>query len=430
MNRNALTLVIMAGLFIIMLIAAGCAGRSPTEAEAEKLTLTIGVLGPFTGSNSDIGEEFKGAVKMAFANADKKIGDYYVEFVWIDSQSDPKRATLAYEEAAAEKDIDAGILNWHSSVAVAAMNAAARNEVPHFFGFGATGIINEKYEYNPDYYSYWMGKTWPSPEKLTGAYVEALQEAVEKGYWVPSGYKVGIYGEDTEWGKSFGAAIASEFEEAGWDIVGEAYFPTGATELTVIMDSLKAMEPDVLAGSVATPSSLASFLEQARNYKLQSIIIADGLGWVGEWYDITGSASNYVLGQSQPWIKEEAKQFVNDFEEKFGFTPSTSSAGLAYDMACFFIQVAEEALEEHGELNRDTLYRYGQEKLWTGKTAYTNGIIMDKYVYSPDTVPDPVVGEGYFIFPVVQFFEGEKTIIWPETWKEAEFELPDYLADQ
>jgi len=27
---------------------------------------------------------------------------------------------------------------------------------------------------------------------------------------------------------------------------------------------------------------------------------------------------------------------------------------------------------------------------------------------------DLLVGEGYFIFPVFQFYEGEKRIIWPE----------------
>ncbi len=55
---------------------------------------------------------------------------------------------------------------------------------------------------------------------------------------------------------------------------------------------------------------------------------------------------------------------------------------------------------------------------------------MEKYLYSSATVPDPVVGRGYFIFPVVQFYEGEENIIWPKSWKEKDFELPEYLLNQ
>jgi len=216
MNKQTLILAVAIVLFIKM-IAVGCENERQPGPEEEIQVLKIGVLGPFTGGSSNVGDEFKAAVKMAFAENGNKIGHYQVEFVWIDSQSAPKRASLAYEKAATEEKIDVGLLNWHSSVAVAAMDAAARNEVPHFFGFGATDVIDEKYHHNPDYYSYWMGKTWPSPQKLTGGYVETLQKAIEEGRWIPSNNKVGIYGEDTDWGRSFGTAIASEFEKAGWD---------------------------------------------------------------------------------------------------------------------------------------------------------------------------------------------------------------------
>ena len=44
-----------------------------------------------------------------------------------------------------------------------------------------------------------------------------------------------------------------------------------------------------------TPSQISAFIKQAREVGLRSLIVADGLGWVGEWYELTGNASNGVI---------------------------------------------------------------------------------------------------------------------------------------
>ncbi|MGM0651761.1 MAG: ABC transporter substrate-binding protein [Bacillota bacterium] len=420
--HKGLTIFIAIIMTVLLIETAGCDTLLP-EIEEEKV-LKVGVLGPFTGRSENIGQEFKGAVEIAFEEIDYQIGDYRVELFWIDSQSDAKRAFLNYEEMVAEEEIDVGILNWHSHVAIAAMDVAARNKLPHFFGLGGTDVINEKFDYDPEYYSYYMAKTWPTPEKLTNAYVEALEYAIENEAWEPRNKKVTIYGENTDWGKSFGAAIAEDFKNAGWVIAGEIYITTGDIELQPVMKELREMDSAVIAGTIATGSSLAAFINQADQAGLNSVIIAEGLGWAGEWYDITGDSANYVLDQVPSWTNDEARGFVEDFQDKYGYMPSASSGGLVYDKASFFIQIAKETLEEYGELTRETLYNYGQEKLWTGEITYENGVVMNQYKYAPESIPDPVVGRNYFIFPVVQYFEGTGTIIWPEAWKVKDFEPP------
>lgn len=424
MNLYKNFLVCTTVIIAAILIGATACGLISVENEEEKI-LKVGVLGPFTGRSENIGSEFKGAVTMAFENVDYQIGDYQVKLFWIDSQSDAKRAFLNYEEMVVEEQLDVCILNWHSSVAVAAMDVAARNKLPHFFGFGGTDVINEKFEYDPEYYGYYMGKSWPIPEKLTIAYVEALEDAIENGIWDPRNKKVAIYGENTEWGKSFGAAIAEDFEKAGWNIASEIYFTTGEIELQPVMDDLIEMDAAVIAGSIATGPSLAAFIKQADQTGLNSVIIADGLGWVGEWHEMTGDSANYVLDQVPSWTSSGTINFVSDFRENYGFTPSASSGGLAYDKTSFFIQIAKETLEEYGELNRDTLFEYGREKMWTGETTYRGGAVMNEYKYTADTIPDPVVGKNFFVFPVVQYFDGAGKIIWPEAWKVSDFEPPE-----
>ncbi len=411
-------------LLIVMLLSivlvTACSGGD------EEKTLKLGVLGPYTGANARVGEEFKGAVTMAFEAIDYKIGDYTVEIEWIDSEGDPEKATRAYEAAALRTKIDAGILNWQSSVSVAVMEIAANHEIPHFFGFGATEVVNEKYASDPERYSYWMGKTWPSPVKLSKAYVIMLEKAISDGKWSPEAKTAAIFGEDTDWGRSFGAGIKSQLESAGWTVVSEDYFKRGETEFYPLLNRLKDQNIAVLAGTANSPST-ESLVKQAKEVELESFIVMDGLGWIGEWYELCGDASDYVLDQIPQWTTAEAQAFRDDFEERYGFLPSPSAGGLSYDMTNFFIRVAQKALDEYGELNRETLYKAGQEQLWKGKLTYTTAdgaIIMEEYRYDETSVPDPVVGQGKFIFPVIQYFEGEGHVIWPDIWKSADLQVP------
>ncbi|MDD3826143.1 MAG: ABC transporter substrate-binding protein, partial [Anaerolineae bacterium] len=395
---------------------------APAEGEEATEVFKLGVLGPFSGPTARTGDEFKGAVQTAFEAIDYQIGPYKVELVWIDSQSDPAKASQAYEQAIVQEGIQAAILNWHSSVVVACMEIAAKHEVPHFFGFGATEVVNETYASDPEKYSYWMGKTWPSPEKLSIAYVQALEYYIQEGLWTPEAKTVIVWGEDTDWGRSFGGAIKRQFEDVGWEVLSEEYFPIDQTEYYGLLNRVNDLNPAVFAGTAAAPPAISSLVKQADEIGLESVLIADALGWVGEWYDLTGASSDYVLDQIPSWATDDAKKWAADFETRYGIKPSPSAAGQSFDMTNFFIKLANRTLEKHGTLSSETLYEVGQSELWAGQLVYEGGLIHKRYEYNAETIPDPVVGEGYFTFPVLQYFDGVGKIIYPSEWAEQEFE--------
>ncbi len=402
--------------------AAEQPAAEPAKAEATEV-FKLGILGPFSGPSARTGQEFKGAATMAFDAINWQIGHYKIEPVWIDSQSDPAKAAQAYEQAVVQDGIQAGILNWHSSVVVACMEIAAKHKIPHFFGFGATEVVNETYASDPEKYSYWMGKTWPSPEKLSIAYVQALEYYIQEGIWTPEEKTVVVWGEDTDWGRSFGGAIGRQFTEAGWTVLSEEWFPIDQTEYYGLLNRIKDTNPAVFAGTAAAPPAISSLVKQADEIGLESLLIADALGWVGEWYDLTGASSDYVLDQIPSWATDEAKQWAADFEAKYGSKPSPSAAGQSFDMTNFFIKLAQRTLEKHGELTSETLYEVGQSELWTGKLVYEDGLIHTRYEYNAETIPDPVVGEGYFTFPVLQYIDGVGKIIYPSQWAEKPLEM-------
>lgn len=379
--------------------------------------LKIGFEGPFSGPNARTGEELKNGSSMAFDAINWTVGPYKIVPVYIDDQSDPAKGAAAYEQAVVGQGIVAGLLGWHSSVAVAQMEVTAKYKIPHFFAMGQTGVIDEKFNSDREKYGYWVGKGYPKAEKLTIVYVNALEDAIKAGTWKPAEKKVAIYAEDTDYGRSWGVGAKEQFEAAGWTVLSVDYFPGTQTDFSALMSRYKAENVPVLAGSSTIPASISAFIKQADDAGLKSMIIADGLGWIGDWYKLSGSSSNYVLDQIPVWTTPAAQKYALDFKAKFGFEPSPAASGLSYDEANFFIKVLQTTLADQGEITSETLYKTARDKLWTGQLTYTDGIIMSRYAFSPETLPDLVVGKGDFIFPLLQYHDGKGTVIWPDEWK-------------
>jgi len=408
--------VILIGTLAFALLAA------PATA-AEKL-LKVGVLGPFTGPSAKNGAEFKASVEMAMEKISYKIGDYKIELVWIDSQSDPAKAASAYAEAVERMGIECAMQNWHSSVAVAAMDVAAQYKIPHWFGFGATEVVNEKWRSDPAKYSYWGGKGWPVPAKMAVGYVECLANAVEKGLWKPANKKVAVYGEDSDWGRSLGGALKKMFADKGWEIVSEDYFPITQTDFYPLLSKYKSADVSVLAGTSTAAPTMTSFVKQASEVGLKSVIIADGLGWMGDWYKMAGPGSNGVLDMIPQLTTPEAQKWAKDIQAKYGFNPSPSAGGLCYDGTNMFIKILNRTLEKYGEINKENIHKIFVEEVQTGKLTFSKAdgaLIMNEYRYTAESVPDPVVGKDAYYFPVIQYAEGKGAIVYPEDWKEKDF---------
>lgn len=436
-------MISLVAVILILALLAGCAPAqepaapqtqepaaesSETEApvaEAEPKTLTVGVLAPFTGPSARVGEEFKGAVTMAFDDINWQVGDYTIEVVWIDGESDPEKATRAYEAAITRDKIQVGLLNWDASEVLSVMELAVKYQIPHFFAMGTSEDIDIRF-LSDEKYAYWMGKGWPTPSKLTINYVTTLEDAISRGLWTPAEKKVVLYGNDDEWSRGFTKAIGAQLVDAGWEIVGEEYVPVGETDFYPMLTKIKALDAPLMAGTMDDAAGFPAMIKQAREVGIESLIVADGLGWVGEWYDMTGEASDYVIDQIPGWTTPDAVAFKDEFTEQWGIEPSPSSAGLAYDETLFFIKVLQQAYEDTGELTSESIFTTGKEKMWTGELTLTEGILMKEYKFTPETLPDMVVGQGAFVFPVIQYFGGTGKTVWPEEIKEQDMQVPPY----
>ncbi|ATW23744.1 ABC transporter substrate-binding protein [Candidatus Formimonas warabiya] len=420
---NKLWPILLVVLLSTALLITGCGNKAATEGDAK--VLTIGVDLPLTGPSAKAGTEFKDTVTLAFEEVGNKIGDYNVKLVWIDDQADPQKGTSAYEQAVVRDKIDVGILNWNSSVAVALMETVAKYQIPHYFGMGAAGTINEKWLSNEKYH-YWINKGWAMPDKMTQAYVDTIGQAIESGLWNPRNKKIAIYGDDTDWGRSYGASMKKRFTDAGWQVVNEEYTKLGETDMYPLLTKMKSLDVSLVAGTISSPPSIAAFIKQSREVKLNALMICDALGETADFYSLTGDASDYILDNRPVFTSDRAKKFAADFKEKYGYEPAPACGGQVYDYTRFFIKCANECLAENGKLDKETLYKFAQEKLMTGQITFTDGVVCDEYKYDATSAPDPITGEGKYIFPVVQYFGGKATVIWPDSQKVADLKIPDY----
>jgi branched-chain amino acid transport system substrate-binding protein len=415
-------------ILLISLVGFMVLAFAVSTASAEKV-FKLGLVGPMTGPAAKIGEEFKGSAIMALEEIDYKIGDYRVELVYIDSQSDPAKATNAYAEAVERGGINASIFNWHSSCAVALMEVTAQYKIPHLWGFGAASTVNDKWVSDPKKYGYWGGKAWPYPAKLIIGYRDVLEDAIKTGVWKPSEKLFVVACEETDWGRDTGAGFKSQFESTGWKLFSEDYFPIQQTDFYPLMSKWKNAGVTAICTTSSTAPVVAAFIKQAGETGMSSkaMISADGLGWVGEWYKLTGRSSDGVLDMIPQLTTPAAKKWAKDFEKKWKFTPSPSSGGLGYDGFRFWIKIANRALEKHGKLDKESIFDIEFNEVGPGKLVYTaddGAIIMKRYRYSMETMPDPIVGRDDYYFPVIQYKRGKGKIVFPPDWAETKLAVP------
>ena len=184
----------------------------PKDAHAAK-TLKIGFMGPFTGPASRTGDQFKKGIKMALEDA-KAAGEIPVkvdgktmdiEPLWVDSQSSPEKSVKAVTDAV-NRGVKLMVSGWHSSVAMACMDAESPLKIVHIGHQGESQYINFKINDNPEKYQGWF-KGWASPPVFAGLYGPPLVHFMEKGLWKPANKKAAVIVEDTDYGRGWGEAL-------------------------------------------------------------------------------------------------------------------------------------------------------------------------------------------------------------------------------
>jgi len=393
--------------------------------------LKIGVMGPFTGPASRTGDGFKKGVMMALEDA-RAAGEIPitvdgqqrdVEIVWVDSESSPEKAVKAVADAVNRQGVQFMVTGWHSSVAMAMVDAEAPLDIVHIGHQGESQFICEKINKDPQKYRGWF-KGWPSPPIFAGLYGEPLNYFQEQGLWTPRNRKAAVLVEDTDYGRGWGEALVTSMEEAGFDPLGYDVTALDETEFTSLITKYKAQQVSVVGMTTTGSVSASNFVKQFRTQRVKALLLGHGLTWFSEWHDLTGDASDHVVTMDSPRVIAPSQQeWVDRYRAKYDEEPSIAPSGHPYD----YFRIAVKVLNRAGTLDFDTLVKTTEQIEHKG--------VWHSYDFAEEPGPNALcyheVKTGPFMkgffFPMVQLTGGKAPIIWPLEHAEKKFEQPPWI---
>lgn len=393
--------------------------------------LKVGAMGPYTGPASRAGSAIKQGIMMALEDArangevpvivDGKARD--IEIVWVDSQSSPEAAVKAVIDAVMRQGVEFMISGWHSSVAMAVMDAEAPFKIVHLGHLGESQYIAEKIDRDPKKYQGWF-KSWPSSPKLTGLYAEPLQYFQERGLWRPANNRAAVMVEDTDFGRGWGEALLAGLKQAGFDPLPYDVTAVNETEFTPLLSKYKAQQVSLVAMTSTGNIGASNFVKQFRSQGVKALLLGHGLRHISGWYELTGNASDYVIAMDSPMpIALWQHLWVNRFKSKYNEEPHIAAAGLQYD----YTRMAIKALNEAGTLDFDALTRLISEAIYKGVwNRYRFSIGPGPHALSANEVMTGRFMEGFF-FPMAQLLQGKAKIIWPLPYADQAFRQPPWL---
>ena len=409
-----------------LLVAAFVAAVALDSVAFAAEPIKTGVMAPYTGGASRTGEEFKNgalmardelrAVGMLPVMIDGEMRD--IEFVWVDSESSPEKAVKAYQNAVAREGVEIMVNGWHGSVALAVIDIAAQHNMIHFGHLGAPGAISHKIIDNK--YRHWF-KGMPDPSLLAGGYADPIDHFIKVGIWTPKSKKLAICVEDTDWGRAWGDGFSAAMEGYGWEIVERDVVPFEETEFTSLLAKYKAKGASLVAYSLSANLSSSGFVKQYGAAEYEGLLVADGLGWYPDWYELAGDASNYVVSaDSQYIITEKQGDWAKRYEAIYGHAPGLSPAGSSYDYVVMLVKGLNKAGTLKFDPLSDTLLNLEHEGVWH---YYSFAKKAGDRAISPYEAQAGPFMQGYFQ-PMVQRMNGKEFVVWPLEYAQKEFEAP------
>lgn len=413
-------------LLCVMIVSVLAIVSAMDSLAAEKV-FKVGIIAPLTGPIAKLGNEVKDGIVMGVEKSGSKIGDYKIELVYIDDQSDPSKGTSGISEAIERLGIQAAIGPVNTAVAVAVQDVIAKYKVPLFFTTGNGYATNEKWASLPPENRYLVSKGMPLISKLGVVYIDCLNGAIDRKVWKPEKKLVAFWAEDSDWGRHFIHPIAITMKEKGWKVFTEEYFAFTKTDFYPFLNKCKQAGVTVLWGGSSALSSISAFVKQKTEIQMKALVVADGLGYTGEWYKLVGPDSDGILDMQAVISTPAHKAWAKEFESRFGYAPGAGGAGMNYDLGCFFVKIAKRTVDKYGKLDAEAIYKVGRDEVRTGKLTYSSadGALFNKrYRYTSESTPDPVVGQKDFYWPVIQYKGGKGYVVFPEDLKEANFMVP------
>ncbi len=305
-----------------------------------------------------------------------------IELIVYDDQSTPETGARLYERLITEDEVDLIMGPYSSAVSGGMMPIAERYEMVNIAPMASSDELFQQ------------GFTW-SYQVITPAslYLEGALAIMED-----EGYTSFAYiGEDTAFPAALMSGLEAEAEARGMEMVFSQLYPKGTTDFTSLITQIGALEPDAIFGGTYAEDAIA-ITRQLQEQGVTAPMVALTVGAAeNEYAESVGDGAQHIMGAShwEPQLDTAGNpEFIEAYTEKVGRAPGYHAAGSYGGMQVLGLAVeACECLDQEG-------VRGGLLDLET------------ETVFGPFDV-DETGAQVAKTGVMVQWFDGEKEIIWP-----------------
>jgi len=214
------------------LVAAAAAALIATGATAQSAKLKVGLMLPYTGTFAALGVAIENGFRLYVAEQGGKLAGRELEFVKVDDESDPSKATDNINKLIKRDNVDLVVGTVHSGVALAMAKAAKDSGtmliVPNAGADAVTGAMCAPHIFRSSF-SNWQ------PAYAMGEV--ASKRGARKAVTITWAYAAG-----NESVKGF----REGFEKGGGQIVKELNLPFPGVEFQALLTEIASIKPDAV----------------------------------------------------------------------------------------------------------------------------------------------------------------------------------------
>ena len=350
-------------IFALLLAACGSGVQSTggKGEEADKAPIVIGVTGPLTGDNAEYGKQWRKGFDLALdeINGGGEVKGRPLEYVFEDTQSDPKQTPAVAQKFVADSKIVAVIGDFSSPASMAASPIYQRA------GLVQLGITNSHPNFT-DTGDYIWSNT--SNQRDDAPYLAdlAVRQLQKK--------KLAVLYQNTDWGKTTVDLFIGKAKELGAEIVVQEAYLTNEKDFRPILTKARDANPDALI-LISYYNDGALIAQQRQSVGLDVTVVGIGSVYSPQFIRLGGEAVEGVYTATRFYpgdTREEVQRFVQEYRKKYDEDPDSFSA-VAYDG----IKILAQVIEKYGT---------GRKEIRDGLEAAENleTVLYGKASFGPD----------------------------------------------
>ena len=353
----------MSRRLLLSTAAAGAAMGSRAAFAVEPIL--IGVCGPLTGPNAQYGAQWKDGFAMALDEVGHKVADRPLDYVFEDSQSDPRQAVALAQKFVADKRIVMEFGDFASPASMAASPIYQRAGLVQF------GFTNSHPDFTKGGSFMWSTSISQADEqpKLAEYVVSAL------------GYKrVAVMFLNTDWGRTSRDLLTPAVKALGGEVVVAEGFLPDERDFRSTLVRVRDAKPDAIA-LISYYSDAALIARQARDQGLVQPFVAASPVYSPKLIELGGAAVEGMYTHS-PFSpadpRPEVQAFVSKFQSRFGREADAFNV-YAYDAMIMAHAAIGRAIADKGEPDRRAI------RDAMGEVRDVPSVIFGKATFDPET---------------------------------------------